>query len=326
MSDAGSSRPKASPHTQKSVKEKKTKAKGPWGHCAARVCKSCLQSTHEKDRDTGEYLKWVFKRFSVKEGCEVPNGTACYPCFNTLRDFQEHGKVIKLQDLVEKMKEDTGLEATFLQRRREKLTGVSYNKPQEKVDVAELAKKKSTVYGKLERQGNFEELWSFAKSRKLKFKPGQEQELTQFIKQKYNPKQYKVGVVEGIMGVKIFDSVPGKFRFTEGMSNELEIQGPAEELAAGEERGQRLAEAKAELHGEAVYCGNSGGDDDDESADDEDGDRGSQATESEDSDVEECPDVDDDALIADPSTMSFSANDPKVRKKRRALRESPRRQ
>ena len=99
--------------SEKSEKPEKLHQGDKWLRCEAVTCLSCLQTTHDIDRDLPPmvklYLRWLRKH--VRNGQECPSGAECYECFCVRRCNFE---LVEFSVLLDKRKEDRNTDNTFL--------------------------------------------------------------------------------------------------------------------------------------------------------------------------------------------------------------------
>ena len=209
------------------------------------------------------------------------------------------GKPITQEALLDMMEKDKSkeLEASVLAKRRDRVQGTHKDDKgllMSKMQItAKTAKDKERVYDEVKREGSFEELWTFNKSRRMGFRKSDGSEaLVRAIKEKYPSSQYAIATLNGVLGVKIYDTAKGKFRFTEGVANETEFSGELEHLGDENDANHRKAAvlaARGTPSGNGSVGGNGGESDgvdeeeseEEEAAGDDDDACGKQAEEDE---------------------------------------------
>ena len=152
--------------------KKKDIVKNPESLAPPKVCLSCVQSSHDVDRDTDPaaqiYVIWSKALLDKKTGARTPSGDECYRCFDTRRRHFGLG----FKEMLENRKQSKTLDEKFLELRRARACGDKYKHKSEEdvVDVERFISKDKPQYDDRYESGTFYELWSFAKLRRLPFK------------------------------------------------------------------------------------------------------------------------------------------------------------
>lgn len=152
--------------------KKKDIVKNPQSLAPPKVCLSCVQSSHDVDRDTDPaaqiYVIWSKALLDKKTGARAPSGDECYRCFDTRRRHFGLG----FKEMLENRKQSKTLDEKFLELRRARACGDKYKHKSEEdvVDVERFISKDKPQYDDRYESGTFYELWSFAKLRRLPFK------------------------------------------------------------------------------------------------------------------------------------------------------------
>ena len=201
------------PKKKATAEPKASESKNPLAFAAAKTCKSCEQNSHDLDRDANPdlsiFVAWAKTR--DHKGHKAPCGEECYRCFDVRRRFFG---LQSLDDLLEKRRACPALDEKFFELRRDRISGEGKYQHQETIDVERFIEKTSSHYDDRFEEGTFHELWSFAESRRLPFKRGQEGELIQHIEEKLDKRV--IEDEDGVVGVEIMDSPPGQYRFKRG--------------------------------------------------------------------------------------------------------------
>ncbi|CAK0909316.1 unnamed protein product [Prorocentrum cordatum] len=187
--------------TKGSKKDKETSPAEPenaWAHAPPHTCQACVQTTHDIDRDSDPsnkyFLRW-HKTWMNAAGILLPGGSECSRCFDTRRRYFDE----TFTSLMQKRQENQDLDNHYYDLRRDRASGGTKFKDQQKMKVDQWVSKRKEEFDEDFIEGTWMELYAFADQRRIQgFK--NEDDLVEVIKSKWP--HFRVAFNKaGILGV-----------------------------------------------------------------------------------------------------------------------------
>ena len=197
-------------------------ALNPWRKFPPQLCIECKQDTHSYDRDAEgwEFLVWYKKGRPDKKGNCPPGGSSCAACFDVRRFYAEE-KIPSAENMNEKRNKDSEFDAEWHSVRRSKVRKEPLAEQKAKRDKMRTVGKKKVFFQKRYREGIWQEIGDFVRSRKLGFtRDANLKDVFRLIAKKYPSYKIDRDPDTHEWGVKIYDLPSKSKRFQEGVNDE----------------------------------------------------------------------------------------------------------
>jgi len=194
--------------------------KNPLAKFPPKHCKHCDQNTHQYDKDyevlgIKKWLHWT-KTYKNASGETCLGGDVCYRCGDTLRAHYDAPP----KDVLAK-RSDKDFDQEWIERRLDRCGDCSKFAGTAKVNPKTWTVAREGGFGEEYEEGVFQELWAFARTRRLKGftkgKPGDQERLEAYIDENYPAYEVKTDK-HGMRGVELVNGIEGgRDRCTSGM-------------------------------------------------------------------------------------------------------------